>query len=39
MSDICDGSLLDTYDNVKRAAEDTKRWKLIVVNLRNGVDK
>jgi len=34
MDDICDWSLLDTYDKVKRAAEDRKRWKLIVVNLR-----
>ena len=39
MNDICAWSLLDTYDKVKRAAEDRKRWKLIVVNLRNGVDK
>jgi len=39
MDDICDWSLLDTYDKVKRAAEDRKRWKLIVVNLRIGVDK
>ena len=34
MDDICDWSLLDTYDKVKRGAEDRKRWKLIVVNLR-----
>ncbi len=27
------------FDKVKRAAEDRKRWKLIVVNLRIGVDK
>ena len=39
MNDICDWSLLGTYGKVKRAAEDRKRWKLIVVNLRNGVDK
>src|SRR5437867_3532236 len=39
MNDICDWSILDTYDKVKRAAEDKKRWKLIVVNLRIGVDK
>src|SRR3989441_7425833 len=39
MDDICDWSLLDTCDKVKRAAEDRKRWKLIVVNLRIGVDK
>src|SRR5437867_2471892 len=39
MNDICDWSLLATYGKVKRAAEDRKRWKLIVVNLRNGVDK
>ena len=39
MNDICDWSLLDTYGKVTRAAEDRKRWKLIVVNLRNGVDK
>ena len=39
MNDICDWSLLDTYDKVKRAAEDRKRWKLLVVNLRIGVDK
>src|SRR2546425_9118485 len=39
MDDICDGSLLGTYVKVKRAAEDRKRWKLIVVNLRIGVDK
>ena len=39
MDDVCDWSLLDTYDKVKRAAEDRKRWKLIVVNLRIGVDK
>ena len=39
MNDICDWSLLGTYGKVKRAAEDRKRWKLIVVNLRIGVDK
>ena len=39
MKDICEWSLLGSYDKVKRAAEDRKRWKLIVVNLRNGVDK
>src|SRR2546425_10475204 len=39
MNDIWDWSLLGTYGQVKRAAEDRKRWKLIVVNLRNGVDK
>src|SRR3989442_8494395 len=40
MDDICDWSLLGTYDKVKRAAEDSrKRWKLIVVNLRIGVVK
>ena len=39
MDDICAWSLLDTYDKVKRAAEDRKRWKLLVVNLRIGVDK
>ena len=39
MDDICEWSLLDTYGKVKRAAEDRKRWKLIVVNLRIGVDK
>ena len=39
MKDICEWSLLDTYDKVKRAAEDRKRRKLIVVNLRIGVDK
>src|SRR3989442_4935635 len=39
MNDIWDWSLLGTYGKVKRAAEDRKRWKLIVVNLRNGVDK
>ena len=31
---ICEWPLLGTYDKVKRAAEDRKRWKLIVVNLR-----
>ena len=39
MKDICEWSLLGSYDKVKRAAEDRKRWKLIVVNLRIGVDK
>src|SRR3989442_15074420 len=39
MNDIYVWSLSDTYDNVKRAAEDRKRWKLIVVNIRIGVDK
>ena len=40
MKDICEWSLLGSYDTVKRAAEDRKRWKLIVVNLlRTGVDK
>src|SRR5437867_6243346 len=34
MDDICDWSLLDTYDKEKRAAEDRKRWKLIVVKYR-----
>src|SRR3989441_351948 len=29
MNDIWDWSLLDTYDNVKRAAEARKRWKLL----------
>src|SRR3989441_8231091 len=29
MNDICDWSLLDTYDKVKRAAEARKRWKLL----------
>src|SRR6266403_571209 len=38
MNDICDWSLLGTYGKVKRAAEDRKRWKLIVVNLRNGIN-
>src|SRR3989441_1776970 len=39
MKDICEWSLLGSYDKVKRAAEDRKRWKLIAVNLRIGVDK
>src|SRR3989442_12726604 len=39
MKDICEWSLLSSNDKVKRAAEDRKRWKLIVVNLRIGVDK
>ena len=39
MKDICEWSLLGTYDKVKRAAEDRKRWKLIVVHLRIGADK
>ena len=39
MKDICEWSLLGSYDKVKRAAEDRKRWKLMVVNLRIGVDK
>ena len=39
MKDICEWSLLGSYDKVKRAAEDRKRWKLIVVKLRIGVDK
>src|SRR3989442_8915528 len=39
MKDICEWSLLGTYDKVKRAAEERKRWKLIVVNLRIEVDK
>ena len=39
MNYICVWSLLDIYGNVKRAAEDRKRWKLIVVSLRIGVDK
>src|SRR3989442_6631195 len=34
MDDVCDWSLLYTYDIVKIAAEDTKRWKSIVDNLR-----
>ena len=38
MNDIDDWSLLGTYGKVKRAAEDRKRWKLIVVN-RIGVNK
>ena len=29
MKDICEWSLLGTYDKVKRAAEDRMRWKLI----------
>ena len=42
MKDICEWSLLDTYDKIKRAAdsaEDRKRWKLTVVNIRIGIDK
>src|SRR6184192_469847 len=39
MKDICEWALLGSYDKVKRAAEDRKKWKLIVVNLRIGVDK
>ena len=39
MKDICVWSLLGSCDKVKGAAEDRKRWKLIVVNLRIGVDK
>src|SRR2546425_674077 len=39
MKDISEWSLLGSYDKVKRAADDRKRWKLIVVNLRIGVDK
>src|SRR3989442_4558320 len=39
MKDICEWSLLGSYDKAKRAAEDRKRWKLIVVNLHIGVDK
>ena len=38
MKDICQWSLLGTY-KVKRAAENRKRWRLIVVNLRIGVDE
>src|SRR5437867_11197819 len=33
MKDMCEWSLLGTYDKVKRAAEDRKRWKLVVFNL------
>ena len=39
VKDICKWTGLGTYDKVKGAAEDRKRWKLIVVNLRIGVDK
>src|SRR5207247_3593960 len=32
MKDICKWSDLVTYEKVKRAAEDRKRWKLIAAN-------
>ena len=38
IKDICEWKGLGTSE-VKRAAEDRKRWKLIVVNIRIGVDK
>src|SRR3989442_14767709 len=39
MNGVCDWSLLDACGRVGGAAGDRKRWKLIVVNLRIGVDK
>src|SRR6267154_1954002 len=39
MKDICELTGLGTYEKVKRAAEDKKSWKLIVVNLRIEVER
>src|SRR6188508_2447654 len=33
MNDIIDWTDIDTYGEIKRVAEDRKRWKTIVVNL------
>ena len=39
MKNVCEWARLGTYEKVKRAAEDRKRGKLTVVNLRIRVDK
>ena len=39
MKDISEWIGLGTYEKTKRAAEDRKRWKLIVFNLRIVVNK
>ena len=39
MKDVCEWTGLGTYERVKRAAEEKKSWKRIVVNLRIEVEK
>ena len=39
MDDIINWTGVETYEKVKRVAEDRNRWKIIVVNLLTEDDK